>query len=117
VYHVQGAVLLFFWLIAIVAFIVEVFALIDAIRVPTDAYTAASKQTKKLWLIILGIANVVGLGAATLPDRLPLLSILPIVAFIVAAIYLADVRPAVATYRGKGGSRGGGSNMGPYGPW
>ena len=113
--NIHGALAYFFWLIAIVAFIVEVFALIDAIRVPTEAYTAASKQTKKLWLLILGIANVVGLAGAA--AFLTILSILPIVAFIVAAIYLADVRPAVATYRGRGGSRGGGSNMGPYGPW
>lgn len=112
--NIQGGLGYFFWLIAIVAFIVEVFALVDAIRVPANAYTAASKQTKKLWLLILGIANVVGLGGAA--AFLPLLSILPIVAFIVAAIYLADVRPAVATYRGKGGSQNG-SNMGPYGPW
>jgi uncharacterized membrane protein len=113
--NIQGGLAYLFWLIAIVAFVVEVFALIDAIRVPADAYTSASKQTKKLWLLILGIANVVGLAGAA--NILTILSILPIVAFIVAAIYLADVRPAVATYRGKGGSRGGGSNMGPYGPW
>lgn len=113
--NVHGALAYFFWLIAIVAFVVEVFALIDAIRVPAQAYTAASKQTKKLWLLILGIANVVGLAGAA--AFLSILSILPIVAFIVAAIYLADVRPAVATYRGRGGNRGGGSNMGPYGPW
>lgn len=111
---IHGALAYFFWLIAIVAFIVEVFALVDAVRVPTEAYTAASKQTKKLWLLILGIANVVGLaGAAAI---ISILSILPIVAFVVAAIYLADVRPAVAGYRGKG-RPGGGSNMGPYGPW
>jgi hypothetical protein len=112
--NVQGGLAYFFWLIAIVAFVVEVYALVDAIRVPADAYAAAGKQTKKLWLIILAIANVVGLAGAA--NMLTILSILPIVAFIVAAIYLADVRPAVQTYRGKG-RRGGGSNMGPYGPW
>ncbi len=113
-YSVHGALFYFFWLIAVIAFVVEVFALIDAVRVPTEAYVAASKQTQKLWLIILAIANVVGLAGAA--AMLSILSILPIVAFVVAAIYLADVRPAVATYRGKG-RRGGGSNMGPYGPW
>jgi hypothetical protein len=40
---------------------------------------------------------------------------LPIIAFIAAAIYLADVRPAVKPYRNRRG--GGSSNMGPYGPW
>ncbi len=112
---IHGALFYFFWIIAIVAFVFEVFALVDAIRVPAGAYTAAGKQTKKLWLIILAIANVVGLAGAA--AMISILQILPIVAFIVAAIYLADVRPAVASYRGRGGNRGGGSNMGPYGPW
>lgn len=114
-YSIHGALAYFFWFIAIVAFIFEVFALIDAVRVPAEAYVAASKQTKKLWLIILAVANVIGLAGAA--AMLSILSILPIVAFIVAAIYLADVRPAVATYRGKGRRGGGSSNMGPYGPW
>lgn len=106
----QGALFYFFWALAIGAFVMEVWAIIDALRAPTGAYVAADKQTKKLWLILLGIANVVGLGGAA--SFLPLLSLLPIAAFIVAAIYLADVRPAVRPYRNN---RGGGS--GPYGPW
>lgn len=111
--EVQGTLLYFFWLIAIIAFVFEVWALVDALRTPAGAYEAAGKQTKKIWLIILGIANVVGLGGAA--NILTILSMLPIVAFIAAAIYLADVRPAVKQYRNRG--KGGSSNMGPYGPW
>jgi len=101
----------FFWLLAIVAFGFELWALFDALRTPAGAYAAADKQNKNLWVILLVVANVVGLGGAV--NFLHLLSILPIAAFLVAAIYLADVRPAVQPYRGKRG----GSSGGPYGPW
>jgi hypothetical protein len=37
---------------------------------------------------------------------------LPVIGFIAAAVYLADVRPAVRQYGG-----GGSSSSGPYGPW
>ncbi|WP_395111568.1 DUF2516 family protein [Actinomadura sp. SCN-SB] len=103
----------FFWFLAIVAFVFEVVALVDILQVPEGAFPAADKQTKKLWLILLVVANVVGLGGAA--GILPLLSFLPIAAFIVAAIYLADVKPAVKPYKNKG--KGGGSSSGPYGPW
>jgi hypothetical protein len=104
------AVTIFFWLIAIVFFVVEAFAFIDAIRRPAGSYVAAGKQTKPLWLLILGVATVIGLGGAL--GFLTLLSILPIVAFVAAGIYMADVRPKV---RAIGG--GGSQHQGPYGPW
>jgi hypothetical protein len=69
---------------------------------------ASSKQTKPLWLVILGVAAVIGLGGAV--GYLSLLSILPIIAFVASAIYLTDVRPKVREFRG-------GSHPGPYGPW
>ncbi|MBC6460360.1 DUF2516 family protein [Actinomadura sp. HBU206391] len=107
----------FFWLLLIIAFVVEAWALFDAVRQPTTAYASAGKLTKRWWLIILGVATVVGLAnaAAPLNGISPinlLLNILPVVAFIAAAVYHADVRPAVREYRG---GQGGGS--GPYGPW
>ncbi|TNY36753.1 DUF2516 family protein [Thermomonospora catenispora] len=102
---------LLFWFLAIIAFLFEAYALVDALRVPPGAYTAAGKQNKRLWTILLVVANVVGLAAAT--RMVFLIGLLPIAAFVVAAVYLTDVRPAVAPYR----RRGGGSSGGPYGPW
>lgn len=114
-FQVQNAIGYLFWFLAIVAFAVEVWALIDASRTPNGAFTAAGKLDKTKWLLILSVANVVGLGGAA--NLISLLSFLPIVAFIAAAVYLADVRPAVTPYR-KGGGRGGrGGRSGPYGPW
>jgi Protein of unknown function (DUF2516) len=98
----------FFLALLIAAFAVEGWAFFDAIRRPAPAFVAAGKQTKPLWLVILGVALVIGLGGAV--GILQIFSILPIVAFVAAAIYLTDVRPKVKDFRG-------GSHQGPYGPW
>ena len=91
------------------ALVVEAWAFIDAVRRPAGAFTAAGKQTKQLWLVILGVAAVVGLGSVAY--GVSLISILPIVAFVASAIYMVDVRPKVREFKG------GGTNSGPYGPW
>jgi len=100
----------FFLALGIVAFCVEAFALIDAIRRPSQAFPATGKRTKRLWLIILGVAVVVGLAGVAY--RIGPTSILPVAAFVAAAVYLADVRPKVKEFR-----NGGGTSQGPYGPW
>jgi predicted membrane metal-binding protein len=105
----------FFWALAVAALIVEVWAFVDAVRRPTSAFPAAGKQTKPLWLIILGVAAAIGLYSATRTSGIGVVvSILPVAAFIAAAIYLTDVRPKV---RDMGRGSGGSSHMGPYGPW
>lgn len=101
----------FFWLILAIAFAMEAFALGDAVSRPTTAYPAANKQTKKLWTIILVVAAVIGFAVVVLPlqGASPiqlLIGILPVGAFIAAAIYLADVRPAIKEFKGRGGSPG-----------
>jgi hypothetical protein len=105
----------FFWALAVAALIVEVWAFVDAVRRPTAAFPAAGKQTKPLWLIILGVAGAIGLysAASTRSGIGVVVSILPVAAFIAAAIYLTDVRPKVREI-GRGG---GSSHHGPYGPW
>jgi Protein of unknown function (DUF2516) len=106
----QGVVAYLFWAVAIAMFIVEIWAAVDAVRRPAAAYAAAGKLTKQLWLIILGVALLFGLAGAV--QFVSILGILPIIGFIAAAVYLADVRPAVRQYGG-----GGSSSSGPYGPW
>jgi len=99
----------FFVALAIAAFIVEAWAFVDAITRPAQAFVAAGKQTKLIWLIILGIAFVLGLYAAAYGGVTGFLSV---AAFVAAAIYLADVRPKVKEFR-----RDRSSSSGPYGPW
>ncbi len=90
----------FFLALGLAAFVVEAWAFIDAITRPSQAFVATGKQTKPLWLIILGVAAVIGLAG------------LPVAAFVAAAVYLADVRPKVRSF-----PKNGGSSSGPYGPW
>ena len=102
---------IFFLVLGVAAFVVEAWAFIDAITRPSQAFVAAGKQTKQLWLIILGVATVVGLAFAII--GVGPTSILPVAAFVAAAIYLADVRPKVRSFP-KNRS---GTSSGPYGPW
>ncbi|TDC59531.1 DUF2516 family protein [Actinomadura sp. GC306] len=110
----------FFWLLLIIAFVMEAWALVDSLSVPESAFSAAGKWRKKMWMIVLVVAVVLGGAHAIAPAALGirpiglLIGILPVAAFIAAAIYLADVRPAVAPYKknGRGDRR-----SGPYGPW
>ena len=101
----------FFFALSVAAFIFEVWAFVDALTRPKQAFVASSKQTKQLWLIILGVAAVVGLAFAII--GVGPTSILPVAAFVAAAVYLADVRPKVRTFP-KNRS---GTSQGPYGPW
>jgi hypothetical protein len=101
----------FFWALAVAALIIEIWAFVDAVRRPSAAFPAAGKQTKRLWLIILGVALVIGIYSATLGGG-GIVNILPLAAFVGAAIYMTDVRPKVREM-GSGGS----SRQGPYGPW
>jgi hypothetical protein len=98
------------WILLVAALVVEAWAFIDAVRRPTGAFPAAGKRTKPLWLIITGVCLVVGIFSVGY--NVSLISILPIAAFIGAAIYLTDVRPKVREF-GTGGQ----SRQGPYGPW
>ena len=103
---------IFFTVLSIAAFLFEGFALVDALRRPAGAFPAAGKQTKPIWLIILGVATVVGAGYAFYLRGASVVSILPVVAFVAAAVYMADVRPKVKEFK-TGSSR----SSGPYGPW
>ncbi|MFD8547376.1 DUF2516 family protein [Streptomyces sp. NPDC059649] len=86
--------------------------LIDAAVRREDAYRAASKQTKPMWLIFLSIATA-------LLFVLPVMSFLPIIGVIAVIVYTVDVRPALRAVSGggRGPRRGGSSSDGPYGPF
>jgi Protein of unknown function (DUF2516) len=99
----------FFVALSIAAFGAEAWALVDAVIRPAPAFVAAGKQTKPIWLIILGVAFVLGLYTAAYGG---VTSILAVVAFVAAAIYLVDVRPKVREFK-----RGRSTHQGPYGPW
>ena len=91
----QNVVLL---VLGVVALGCEVFAFVDALRHPEKAYVAAGKRTRTFWLVLLGVA--LANGFVTLFNPLSLFGLL---AFVGAAVYLADVRPALRQVRGIGG--------------
>lgn len=84
-------------------------ALIDCARTSPDAFVAAGKRTKTFWLLLTGGATAIGFVFVQYPFTL-----FNVIAIVAAAVYLADVRPAVKSVQGGGGS---GTHMGPYGPW
>jgi hypothetical protein len=91
--------------IGVIAFCVEIYALVDAVRQRTDAFPAAGKLTKPIWLGILAVATAIGVISLLTPFGL-----ISLVAFVAAGVYLADVRPALRSISGGG-------NSGPYGRW
>lgn len=101
----QGMVLL---VLGVAAFALELFALVDVLRRRPDAFRAAGKRTKNFWLIINAVAAALGFVVVLNP-----LSIFGLIAVVAAAVYLADVRPALDQVSG----RRGGPHQGPYGPW
>ncbi len=115
---VYGPLNYFFVALAVAAFVVEAWAFVDAIIRPKAAFAAAAamsdnaagRLTKPIWLIILGVAFVLGLYSAAYGGATGFLSVL---AFVAAAVYLAGIRPKVREYSNRG-SR---SSSGPYGPW
>lgn len=86
VYEIQSTILL---IVAIALFAVEAWAFIDAVSRRPEAFEAANKQNKKMWVWILGIAL-----AAHMVFWNPI-NILNMAGAIASLVYLLDVRPAV----------------------
>ena len=80
----------------------KLFALVDAVMRPKQAFPAAGKLTKIAWVAIL--------AAAVLLSGASFLSLFGLLGTVAAIVYLVDVRPAVRELRG-------GSSNGPYGPY
>jgi len=89
-----------------VALGVEVWALIDCLRRRPDAFVAAGKRTKQFWMLVTGLAVLLGFVA------LGGVGFLAIIAIVAAGVYLADVKPALDQVMGRGSG-----TQGPYGPW
>jgi hypothetical protein len=96
--------------IAVFTFGLKVFALADAALRPKQAFEVVGKQTKVIWLAILGVTFLVNLVVFN-----PLM-ILNVIGDVAAIVYLVDVRPAlrglgdggaILRRKGSGGPRGG----------
>ncbi len=103
-----------FFILALVALGLELWAVVDCARHRANAFEATGKRTKTFWLALtggaafVGVISLFGSGGGIFGT----LGLFGLAAVVAASVYLADVRPAV-----KDAGRGGSRNMGPYGPW
>ncbi|MCT7658564.1 DUF2516 family protein [Mycobacterium deserti] len=90
--QLQGLVgyVLFALQIAVVA--TAVYAVVHAAMQRPDAYTAADKLTKPVWLVILGVGIVLALLLGITGTA---------IAAVAAGVYLVDVRPKILEVQGK----------------
>ena len=76
----------------IAVLVTTVYAFVHAALQRPDAYTAANKLTKPVWLVILGVgvllALVLGITGVA-------------IAAVAAGVYLVDVRPKILEIQGK----------------
>ena len=86
VFAVQGGILT---VTTLAIFVVQAWALLDAISHQAEAFVAADKMTKKAWLVILGVAL-----AAHMLIWSPI-SLLNIIGTVAALVYMVDARPAL----------------------
>lgn len=79
--------------------VLSVFGLVDALRHRPDAFSAAGKASKNIWLIVLGVAVALSFYSVFNPFSLPW-----ILAVVGSGVYVADVRPALRKVIGRGNS-------------
>ena len=90
--ELQGLVVYVLFALKIAVLVTTVYAFVHAAMQRPDAYTAAGKLTKPVWLVILGVGVLLVLvlditGAA--------------IAAVAAGVYLVDVRPKILEIQGK----------------
>ena len=90
--ELQGLVGYVLAVLQIAVLVTTVYAFVHAALQRTDAYTAADKLTKPVWLVILGVgvllALVLGITGVA-------------IAAVAAGVYLVDVRPKILEIQGK----------------
>lgn len=90
--------------LGVIAFAIEIWALVDGARRSTHSFEVAEKRTKAFWMLLMALGALFGylsiprfeLFGAVLGAGLPVLFML--VAVLPGAIYLADVKPEVVRY-------------------
>ncbi len=90
--ELQGLVGYVLAVLQIAVVVTTVYAFVHAALQRSDAYTAAEKLTKPVWLVILGFGVLLAL----------VLSITGVaIAAVASGVYLVDVRPKILEIQGK----------------
>lgn len=105
------------WLVfvlVIVVVVISAFSLYHAATTPSQAFLSEGKRSRNFWVVLNILALVISFLA--LPPYGPVGLFGALTALIIPAVYLADVRPAVAYWRkrGRGNSR---NERRPPTPW
>ena len=91
--HLVGTVLL---VLQVAVLVTAVYSFVHAALQRPDAYTAADKLTKPVWLVILGLAVAL---TSVLSFVFGVLGV--VIAACAAGVYLVDVRPKLLEIQGK----------------
>jgi len=90
--ELQGLVGYVLFALQVAVLVASVYAFVHAAMQRPDAYTAAEKLTKPVWLVILGVgvllALVLGITGVA-------------IAAVASGVYLVDVRPKILEIQGK----------------
>ena len=90
--ELQALVVYVLFAVRIAVLATTVYAFVHAAMQRPDAYTAAEKLTKPVWLVILGVGALLAL----------VLGITGVaIAAVAAGVYLVDVRPKILDIQGK----------------
>jgi uncharacterized protein DUF2516 len=90
--ELQGLVGYVLFVVQIAVLLTTVYAFVHAALQRPDAYTAAEKLTKPVWLVILGVGVLLSL----------VLGITGVaISAVAAGVYLVDVRPKILEIQGK----------------
>ncbi len=84
--------------LAVLFLVLEVWAFVDCVRRPAPAFPAVGRQSKQLWVLLTGIAALVGVGALT--GVASALGLFGLAGVVVALVYLFDVRQRVIDITG-----------------
>ncbi|WP_163756637.1 DUF2516 family protein [Mycobacterium botniense] len=84
------------FVVQIGVFLTALYAFVHAALQRPDAYTAAEKLTKPVWLVILGVGVAM---ASVLSFVFGVLGV--VIAACAAGVYLVDVRPKLLEIQGK----------------
>ena len=79
-------------LLQLAVLLTALYAFVHAAMQRPDAYTAAEKMTKPIWLVILGVATLLALVLGVLGI---------VIAACATGVYLVDVRPKLLDVQGK----------------
>ncbi|SEH49727.1 Protein of unknown function [Mycolicibacterium rutilum] len=90
--QLQGLVGYVLFILQIIVLAATVYAFVHAAMQRPDAYPAADKLTKPVWLVIIGVGGLLALVLGVTGTA---------IAAVATGVYLVDVRPKLLEIQGK----------------